>query len=85
MASIRVDIDLNEIDTYELIDELDSRATCLDESEKQQLLDIVKYHDSEKWKWFLSIKDKYSLFELQELAKADDPAVASENQLKLAI
>lgn len=85
MASIHIDIDLNDIKTWELIDELDNRSLCLSDSQKQQLIDIVKYQDSAKWKWFLSIKDKYSMFELQELAKADVPAIASENQLKLAI
>jgi hypothetical protein len=45
MASIRVNIDMDELDTYELIDELENRSLCLDDSDKQKLLNIISYTD----------------------------------------
>jgi hypothetical protein len=85
MASIRVNIDMDELDTYELIDELENRSLCLDDSDKQKLLNIISYTDSAKWKWFLSIKDKFTLMELEsKLGEADQIVLPSKNQLKIS-
>jgi len=83
MASVYIDIDLNDIRTYELIEELDTRSLCLSNSDKADLLDIIKEVDSEKWKWFLAIKDKYSLFELQEIINTGEPVRPSKEQLPI--
>lgn len=83
MASIHVDIDLSDINTWELVEELSQRALCLSDTDKQELLDAIKYRDAEKWKWFLSIKDKYSLLELQEKFNENSSVVISKEQLAI--
>lgn len=83
MASIYLDIDLNDIKTYELVEELSNRALILTDSEKQELLDAVSYADSEKWKFFLAVKDKFSLYELQEKFNCNEISPISKNQLSI--
>lgn len=83
MASIYLDIDLNDIKTYELVEEISNRALVLTDSEKQELLDAVSYADAEKWKWFLSIKDKFSLHELQEKFNCNEVTNISKEQLPI--
>jgi hypothetical protein len=83
MPSVYVDIDLDEIESHELIDELESRSLCLSDSEKDQLLDIISYADSEKWKLFLAIKNKYSLYELQQMFDEKGSVPVSKEQLPI--
>lgn len=83
MASIYLDIDLNDIKTYELVEELSNRALILTDSEKRELLDAVSYSDAEKWKWFLSVKDKFSLHELQEKFNCNEVTHISKEQLAI--
>jgi hypothetical protein len=83
MASVFLDVDLDDFRTHELIDELDSRSLCLSDSEKDQLLDIISYADSEKWKLFLAIKNKYSLFELQQMFDEKGNVPVSKEQLPI--
>lgn len=83
MASIYFDIDLNDIKTYELVEELSNRALVLTDSEKRELLDTVSYADTEKWKWFLSVKDKFSLHELQERFSCNEVTNVSREQLTI--
>jgi hypothetical protein len=85
MAYVHVDIDMDEFDTYELIDELESRSHCLNNSDKQKLLDIISDTDSAKWKWFLSIKDKYNLMELESKINEDERIAVSKEQLTLPL
>lgn len=87
MAYITVDVELSEIDTRYLLEELENR--CLDDNEKRGLLDSIKSNywesDNGKWELFLKIKDKYSLFELQEMFKDKRPIEVSKNQLSLSL
>jgi hypothetical protein len=85
MAYVNVDIDMDEFDSYELIEELENRSLCLTDSDKQKLLDIISYADSDKWKWFLSIKDKYSLMELESKIDEAERISVSKEQLSLQL
>jgi len=64
-----IDVDLRHCSTYELIDELENRY--LDQREMSSLLDLVKGDDSQKLKLFISVMDKYSSMELQDIFKED--------------
>lgn len=83
MASVYIDIDLNDVNTWELIEEIENRALCFSDSQKEKLLDAVAYEDAEKWKLFLAIKNKYSLLELQEKFNTHEPACSSKAQLPI--
>lgn len=83
MASVYIDIDLNDVNTWELIEEIETRSLCLSDSQKQQILDAIAYDDAEKWKLFLSVKNKYSLLELQEVFNTSEPACSSKAQLPI--
>lgn len=62
-----VDIDMRHIDTDDLLEELENRY--LDEREKIKLQDLLNNDPSEKYKLFMSVMDKYSLLELEEMFK----------------
>jgi hypothetical protein len=83
MASLYLDIDLNDINTHELIEEVSNRALILTDSNKQDLLEAIAYADAEKWKWFLAVKDKFSLHELQEKFNCNEVTVISKDQLTI--
>lgn len=83
MASIYVYVDLNDINTWELIEEIENRALCLSDSQKEKVLDAIAYDDAEKWKLFIAVKNKYSLLELQALFNTSEPACSSKAQLPI--
>jgi hypothetical protein len=84
MASVYIDIDLNDVNSWELIEEIENRALCLSDSQKERVLDAISYDDAEKWKLFLAVKNKYSLLELQELFNTSEPVCSSKAQLPIA-
>jgi hypothetical protein len=78
-------INLDDVDTSDLIDELENRY--LDKDEQESLLDLVKVdlERSEKLKLLLKIVDKYSLQELSEMFKEDCTTPIPKNQLALPL
>jgi hypothetical protein len=81
MSSAYVRIDLDDLDTDDLIDELENR--CLDNDESERLLTIVKDNESDKMKLFIKVMDKYSLMELQEMFAERFDALPSKYQIPL--
>lgn len=80
---IWVDLDLDDVDTDDLIDELENRY--LDEGERKLLLEMVKNND-DKINLFMKIKDRYSIFELEQMfAEQSESIPIPKNQLKLSI
>lgn len=67
MPSVWIDVDLKEVDTDDLLDELEGRY--LNDREQKLLIDLLKGDDNAKLDLFFQVKDKYSLLELQELFK----------------
>jgi hypothetical protein len=85
MSYAYVTINLDDVDTSDLIDELENRY--LDKDEQESLLDLVKVdlERSEKLKLLLKIVDKYSLQELSEMFKEDCTTPIPKNQLALPL
>jgi hypothetical protein len=87
MAYTYLRIELDDIDTSDLIEELDNRY--LDNNEQDQLLDLIKESrlrtDAQKIKLFLKAMDKYSIQELQELFQENMSTIISKNQLQLSL
>lgn len=83
MASVRVDIELSEVDTRDLISELEDRY--FNEFEFNDIIDMMYSDDDKlKMKFFFQIKDKYSLLELKEMFKESITSMPiPEEQLKL--
>lgn len=82
MAYINVDIDLDEIRTWELIDELENRY--LDAGDQKKLVDLLKGEEKEKLKLFYKVIDRFSLSELEEMFKENYTSTpAPKEQLQL--
>jgi len=82
--STYIRIDLDDIDTDDLIDELGNRY--LDNSEQLELLNLVRdnYDDSGKLKIFLKNINRFSVLDLEKMfADIPEPAVAGKNQIPL--
>lgn len=82
-----VDVNLDDVDTDDLISELENRY--LDIHEQNSLLDLVKEgqlrDEPPKLKLFISIMDKYSYLELHDMLIVNSPAKAGSNQLPLIV
>jgi hypothetical protein len=79
--SIWVSVDLDDMDTDDLMDELEKRY--LDERDKNILMSIIEDNDP-KIKLFMQVREKYSIFELEEMFGDKTPQLKiPENQLKL--
>lgn len=82
-----VDVNLDDVDTDDLISELENRH--LDLHEQNALLDLIKdgqmSHEVPKMKLFLSIMEEYSYLELHDMLIINSPAKAGNNQIPLII
>lgn len=67
MPSVWVHIDIREVDTEDLLEELQSRY--LNDREQMMLIDLLRGEDKSKLDLFFKAKDRYSVLELQELFK----------------
>lgn len=80
-----VDVNLDDVDTDDLISELEDRH--LDIHEQFALLELIKNSqlsdEPPKLKLFLSIMDKYSYLELHDMLIINSPAKAGLNQIPL--
>lgn len=83
MPLVYVHFELSEVSDDDLINELDSRALCLSEYDRQKLLDAIKYVDADKWKLFLAAKDKFSVYELEEMFHDNTKPKAGKNQIAI--
>lgn len=81
MAYIR--IDMTDIDTDELIGELEDRY--LNDREKEWLRDILKGLEDEKDKLWQRVKDGFTIIELEEMFKDHTPIVVAKEQLTLPL
>lgn len=71
MAYVSVDIELEDIDTRHLIDELENRY--LNEQEQRWLINLVKANDGGKLDLFLKNRERFTLIELEEMFKEKFP------------
>lgn len=81
-----IDINLNDIDTSDLISELEDRY--LDDRDQTYLLKIIKKtsgSDARKMEIFLKVIGKYSLSELQDMFSSVEHTIAGKNQLSLEL
>lgn len=79
-----IDIDLREIDDDDLLSELENRY--LNEDEKLRLIRYLNKDPHEKLKFFISVMDKYSLMELENMFKETFPITPiPKEQLKLEL
>lgn len=81
-----IDINLNDIDTSDLISELEDRY--LDDREQAYLLNLIKNNgasDARKMEFFLEVMGKYSMLELQEMFSSLENTIAGKNQLSLEL
>jgi hypothetical protein len=67
MAYANLQVDLSDIDTWDLVLELQGRR--MDDDQRQELAGIVSASDIAKFKLFLQIKDKYTVQELEQTFK----------------
>jgi hypothetical protein len=85
MAYAYLQVDLDEVETSDLIEELDNRYLVV--SEQEELLSLIKHSrlhiDAQKISMFLKVMDKFSLQELADLFKEDITTPIPENQLSL--
>ena len=84
MASVWVDVELDEVSTSDLLSELENRY--LGKREKIELTSLLQNDEWRKLELFLKVKDKFSVGELEELftEKAPDAPIPKE-QLKLEL
>lgn len=71
MAYVRVDIDLDDVETRDLIDELENRY--LDDREQKWLIKLIKDNDGGKLDLFLKARERFTLIELEEMFKEKFP------------
>lgn len=91
MAYAYLNVDLEDIDTDDLISELEDRR--LSNSEKLELLNIAKdvkgfsqYSiDAVKIRLFMKVMDRYSMQELHDLFQEDYHTPVPPNQLQLSL
>lgn len=77
-----VSIDLDDIQTHELISELENR--WLDTDDQRKLVDMLKYEEKEKLKLFYKVIDKFTLIEFEEMFKETYTNIpAPKEQLQL--
>lgn len=81
MASVWIDVDLNEVSTRDLLDELENRY--LGNREKDLLLELIKNDEGKKVQLFLKVKDRFSLIELEELFKENTYSPPCKEQLSI--
>lgn len=82
MASIWTEIDLDEISTSDLLDELENRY--LGEREQASLVELLNDSDKQKFDLFLKIKNRFSAYELEEMFSENHTNMSpSKNQLAL--
>lgn len=80
MAYISLEVDLKEINTSDLVEELEERY--LDDYDVARVLKMVTTQDAKKFEFFNRVKDRFSMLELEELFKEHLPACkASEEQI----
>lgn len=82
MASVWVDVDLEEVSTRDLLDEIEDRY--LGTWEQKMLISMIRNEDRAKFDFFFQIKDKFTLSQLEELFK--EPCInvpTPKEQLKL--
>lgn len=83
MASVWVDIDLDEVTTSELLDELENRY--LSSHEKQCILKLLREDDEMKYDLFFQFKDKFSISEFEEMFKGKSiNTTTPKEQLKIS-
>lgn len=83
MASVWVDIDLDEVTTSELLDELENRY--LRAHEKQCILKLLREDDELKYDLFFQFKDKFSISEFEEMFKEKSiNTTTPKEQLKIS-
>lgn len=76
-----VDIDLYQVSTHELLDELQNRH--LNDNEQLSLIQLITTQDTKKFALFLKVYERYSIHELEELFCEKSVIVESENQIPL--
>lgn len=82
MASVWTEIDLDEISTSDLLDELENRY--LGEREQASLVELLNDSDKQKFDLFLKIKNRFSVYELEEMFSDNHTNTPpSKNQLAL--
>jgi hypothetical protein len=82
--SMYVDVDLDEISTSDLIEELETRPLRLDQ--QKELAALLRDDDKIQFDLFLQVKDRYSIYELEQLFGEKPQVIAvSKEQLRLEI
>lgn len=81
MAYIYTRITLDDIDTDDLIEELERRH--LDIHEQDRLLKMVQDEDSKKLSVFLKAQNKFSVAQLEEMFSEKYNVAAGENQIAI--
>lgn len=76
-----VHIDLREFDTSDMIIELEDRY--LDSRDQVNLLQLIKSDDSIKLQLFITVMDRFSVKELEEMFKEDFSTTVTDTQLSL--
>jgi hypothetical protein len=81
MAYINIDIELSEVETRYLIEELESRY--IGERELKDLYRLIKSNDSGKLEFLLRATGNFTIPELEEMFKDKAPIIPSKEQIKL--
>lgn len=84
-TKVWAEIDLDDVDTRDLINELETRG--LSNREEGYLLNLIRDNaeDAAKMRLFLQVQHRYSLKELSELFKEDCSTPIPKNQLSLSL
>lgn len=81
MTYITTEVDLRDIDTDDLIMELQDRKIFL--RELDMYTNLFEDEDKSKIKFFLSKIEAYTLLELEQMFSEKSISVVSENQIKI--
>lgn len=83
-VTVDAEVDLSEIQTCDLVEELKSRD--LDEDYRRDFLGDDLYYNRDKLNLFIKAMGRYSLLELETMfSELAFPAVACKEQLKLPL